>query len=92
VELEEVDVEVASVLSVRIVKGLVIPRKTATLYMVFLPKQPMSPRQILLNPSSLRTSIKSTYDSSPTAWHSHLKLQVHQLFASLNPWKVTIHG
>ena len=26
------------------------------------------------------------------SWHIHLKLQVHQQLASLNPWKVTIHG
>ena len=81
---------VSGVLSARTVKGWVIPKKTVTLYIVFLPKQPMSPRQILLTPSSLRTSIKSTYDSSPTAWHSHLKLKVHQVLVSLNPWKVAI--
>jgi len=88
-ELEEADV---GVLNARIVKGWVTLRKTVTPYMVFLPKLSMFLRLKLLSPSSLKTSIKSTYDSSPTAWHSHLKLQVHQQLASLNPWKVTIHG
>jgi len=84
-------VEVTGVLSAYIVKGWVSPRKIVTSFMVFLPKQPMSVRQKLLNPSSLRMSIKNIYDKS-TAWHNHLKLQVHQQLASFNPWKVKIHG
>jgi len=42
-------------------------RKTVTPYMVFLLRLPMSLRLTLRSPSSLRTSIKSTYVSSAAA-------------------------
>ena len=50
-----------------IARGWVTLRKTVTPYMVFLLRLPMSLRLTLLSPNSLRTSIKSTYVSSPAA-------------------------